>query len=229
MVPGRDSPGDSTAARPRRARAPPPRLRMGLSARRRADLNDVGPIRTVWKVKGGFRPGARRGGTGDMSRASDPTTARLRERAVRSSQTANERGRRRHPDLPEYGAYAAQAGSGVGGTIDPSCEPGPLAPRPPSTRPPVEDRRPRLEILRPATRRCPTMTSTTRPRCATPTSSTGPTQPPCTDRSLRSDPAPRCQANRVHGCVAITLSATLPEQLSRFRIAWRANAHAEDR
>ena len=56
-----------------------------LAAKRRADLNDVGPdTRRVWRVKGGFRPGARRGGTGDMSRASDPTTARLRGRAVRA-------------------------------------------------------------------------------------------------------------------------------------------------
>ena len=33
-------------------------------------------------------------------------------------------------------------GTGVGGTIDPSCKPDPLPPRPPSTWPPVFDRRP---------------------------------------------------------------------------------------
>ena len=84
---------------------------------------------------------------------------------------------------------------------------------PASRRDLVRTRRDHAAALRPE--RGLTTTSTTRPGCATSTSSTGPPQPPCTDRPLRPERAPRRQANRVNRPAGGTLSTTMFETTDR--------------
>ena len=78
-----------------------------------------------------------------MNRTSDPTTARLRGRALRAGRRRTSAGGAVIPTSRNTAHRRHRRVGGVGGTIDPSCEPGPPAPcplplAPPSTRPPVE-------------------------------------------------------------------------------------------